>query len=63
MTPYVIVTLGGECPESDTPSRCVMDVIGPFNTRSDAGRFAEANLPAWAIPHFMRLQSPEQYLP
>ncbi len=55
---YVVVTLTtSPCPESEWPSRCVMDVIGPFASRAQADDFA-ITLPEWTTPHLMQVQDP-----
>lgn len=59
MAEYVVVLLAGsDCPEAppDHPTRCVMDVYGPFPDKAKAAEFADTQ-PAWTTPHFMRLQS------
>lgn len=61
---HVIVILGGECAARDDGLPCVLGVIGPFASRSDAKAFL-AHLPAAAgeTPHLMAVRAPDQWLP
>ena len=58
MAAYCVVLLAASPCDQDPATRCVMDVLGPFPDRQAA---EQAEVPAWATPHFMRLTDPADW--
>jgi hypothetical protein len=56
----LVLLMASACEEApeDLPARCVMDVIGGYDTREQA-RAAAADWPAWTTPHIMEIREPD----
>lgn len=57
---YTVVLLTTSSCSMDKHSRCVMNVVGPFDTYDQAHEFMKA-CPPWNMPHIMHLTSTADY--